>query len=165
MENKNFADLITRSFLDWQLKAGVRKSIQQYADYLDVPQSSLSNWMAGKYVPKDALNINKLFDKIGPEVFDALELERPLFAREELYQDIRDLAHEIHELPEEYRQPVRNILLDVLHQAIKDTKKYDLLPKPERLSDISDEDLKSAADSIKQVIEKMEGDDEREKTD
>lgn len=160
MENKLFTELITRSFLDWQLKAGLRKSVQQYADYLDVPQSSLSNWMTGKYVPKDALNINKLFDKIGPEVFDALGLERPLFAREELYQDIRDLAHEIHELPEEYRTPVRNILLDVLHQAIKDANKTDLLPKPERLSDISDENLKSAADAIRKKISenKTEGD-------
>jgi transcriptional regulator with XRE-family HTH domain len=46
-------------YLKWQQKEGGRRTIQDFADYLDVDRPTLSVWMNGKRVPDDR-NVEKL---------------------------------------------------------------------------------------------------------
>jgi len=69
-------ELLFEKYIEWQKMSGGRRTITEWAKYLDVPQASLSNWMSGSYFPKGA-NLSKLADKLGPEVYDALGMTRP----------------------------------------------------------------------------------------
>ncbi len=58
------------------LERGHRISYSEFADYLEVSQQDLSNWINNKNQPAPE-RITKLARKLGPEVYDALEHERP----------------------------------------------------------------------------------------
>ena len=73
MELKEF---LFQKFLEWQKESGQRRSVKDWAIYLDVPQTSLSTWMNGPYLPKGA-GLSKLAAKLGPEIYDVLGMTRP----------------------------------------------------------------------------------------
>jgi hypothetical protein len=66
-----------QKFLDWQKESGQRRSLGEWAKYLGVPQTSLSTWMNGPYLPKGS-NLGKLAAKLGPEIYDVLGMTRPI---------------------------------------------------------------------------------------
>jgi len=55
---------------------GERKTLEDFADYLDVNRSLLSYWMNGKRIPNEE-NCEKISKKLGNEIYDVLELPRP----------------------------------------------------------------------------------------
>jgi hypothetical protein len=69
-------DFLFQKFLEWQKKSGQRRSIKDWARELGVPQTSLSNWMNGPYLPKGA-SLGKLAAHLGPEIYDVLNMTRP----------------------------------------------------------------------------------------
>ena len=72
----NFPEYIEAQFVKWQSAQGKRKTIQEFADYLEISQALLSMWMNGKRTPGHE-NIVRLAENFGPEVYDALGLARP----------------------------------------------------------------------------------------
>ena len=54
---KELKAFLNMEYLKWQQKEGGRRTIQDFADYLDRP--TLSVWMNGKRVPDDR-NVEKL---------------------------------------------------------------------------------------------------------
>ena len=162
--SKKVADLLFKKYLEWQNGEGKRLSVVEYAKYLDVSQQTLSTWMNGKNEPRDRKNINKLYEKLGPEIYDVLELDRPSYAHPEIEEGVRELALAIQEIPEEYRDETRNVIMDILIQVVKDSKDNQLVPKQERRSEISDDDLTSAVHSIKKLKARQEDDRENKRT-
>jgi transcriptional regulator with XRE-family HTH domain len=63
-------------FVEWERKKGQRQSYSAFARYLGVKQSSLSQWLAGNYPPSRE-NVEKLAEKLGPEIYDIMGMERP----------------------------------------------------------------------------------------
>lgn len=73
MEFKNW---LMDQFVEWERKQASRQTYSAFARYLDVKQPSLSGWLAGDYVPTGE-NLEKVANKLGLEVYDALGLPRP----------------------------------------------------------------------------------------
>jgi transcriptional regulator with XRE-family HTH domain len=64
------------SFLNWQSKFGKRKTLNEFAEHLDITPSLLSMWLSGDRKPgRD--NIEKISELLGPEIYDAMDLPRP----------------------------------------------------------------------------------------
>ncbi len=57
-------------------KVGERKTIGEFAEYLDISRSLLSHYMNGSRNPSKE-NASKIAAKLGPEIFDLLGLARP----------------------------------------------------------------------------------------
>ena len=70
------AKLLEQKFLTWQNEQGRRKTLDDYAEYLGVGRSVLSNWLTGKRSPNTE-SLRVLSSRLGPEVYDVLGLDRP----------------------------------------------------------------------------------------
>jgi len=99
---KEFSDWLTKYYLKWQEELGERKTITEFAEYLDVSQQAVSNWMNGKYKPKGAKNIRSLASKLGLEVYDVLGMDRP-----------EELDQPWNQLPPELRGRLRTALREI----------------------------------------------------
>jgi transcriptional regulator with XRE-family HTH domain len=75
-EKSPLAKWLENKYLEWQTKKGERKTISEFADYLDVNRSLLSFWMNGARIPNEE-NIIKIAEKLGFEIYDVLDMERP----------------------------------------------------------------------------------------
>jgi transcriptional regulator with XRE-family HTH domain len=73
----DFAQFLEIKFIDWQKEEGGRKTVNEFADFLGVGRSTISMWWTKKNVPKDEVIIRKLADRLGLEVYDVLNMERP----------------------------------------------------------------------------------------
>lgn len=71
-----FPNYLTKKFLEWQTELGARKTLEDFADYLNVSRPLLSFWMNGKRIP-NADNLENISAKLGNEIYDVLELPRP----------------------------------------------------------------------------------------
>jgi len=79
----SLATWLNQHFLDWERQEGKRRTITAFAQYLGVPQSSLSSWMSGAYMPSGE-SIQKIAEKLGYEIYDILGVQRPPLADERL---------------------------------------------------------------------------------
>jgi len=66
---------LDRKFNEWQIEVG-RKTITEFADFLDIPRPQLSHYMNARNKPESE-NIEKIAAKLGYEIYDILELKRP----------------------------------------------------------------------------------------
>lgn len=71
-----FPNYLTKKFLEWQTELGARKTLEDFADYLNVSRPLLSFWMNGKRIP-NADNLENISAILGNEIYDALDLPRP----------------------------------------------------------------------------------------
>jgi transcriptional regulator with XRE-family HTH domain len=69
-------DWLSQKFNEWEKAQGRSQSYYAFARYLEVTQSSLSQWMTGASIPagEDLLSVAS---KLGPEVYDVLGVPRP----------------------------------------------------------------------------------------
>lgn len=72
----NFPQFLEKKFLEWQQRMGGRRSVSEFAKWIGVKQSSISMWWTGANTPNPE-SIKLLADKLGLEVYDALDLPRP----------------------------------------------------------------------------------------
>jgi transcriptional regulator with XRE-family HTH domain len=71
-----FSALMERKYLEWQLAQGERRSIEAFADYLNIKKTTLVQWMNDQRKPGPE-NVERLAEALGIEVYDALNLPRP----------------------------------------------------------------------------------------
>jgi hypothetical protein len=65
-------------FLEWQTQEGQRKTIGEFAIWIGVHRVSLSRWMNTENLPDPSdTAVDKIGDKLGPEIYDLLEVPRP----------------------------------------------------------------------------------------
>lgn len=69
-------EYLTQKFLDWQAAEGERKTLEDFADFLDVNRSLLSYWMNGSRIPSEK-NVDKIAVKFGNDIYEILDLPRP----------------------------------------------------------------------------------------
>ncbi len=69
-------EFLTQSYLNWQAEQGEIKTLEEYAEYLDVNRSLLSFWMNGKRVPNNDA-CEKISAKLGNDIYDILGKPRP----------------------------------------------------------------------------------------
>jgi len=67
---------LDHQFLQWQISQGGSKTIVEFAEHLGVSRDALYKWMNGKRAP-DLEYVEKLADKLGPEIYDLIGLPRP----------------------------------------------------------------------------------------
>jgi predicted transcriptional regulator len=67
---------LNHQFLVWQLDQDGRKTVGEFAKYLGVSRDALYKWMNGQRVP-DLECVEKLADKLGPEVYALVGLPLP----------------------------------------------------------------------------------------
>lgn len=71
-----FSEWLLTQYDKWKETAGADKKLADFANYLDVPPTSLSNWINAGYKPRSD-TINRLSKKLGLEVYEVLGLRRP----------------------------------------------------------------------------------------
>ncbi len=71
-----FAKWLDNQYLEWQRREGERRTVLEFADYLDVNRSLLSYWMNGSRIPSEE-NMIKIALKLGFEIYDVLKMDRP----------------------------------------------------------------------------------------
>jgi transcriptional regulator with XRE-family HTH domain len=71
-----FQKWLKGKFLNWQIELNDSKTQSQFASYLGVPPTSLSNWMTTGSKPR-AEYIALLSSKLGPEIYEVLGMTRP----------------------------------------------------------------------------------------
>lgn len=76
-EAAEFSAWLTRKFLDWQTQSGERKSVVEFAAYLEVDQPSLSKYLTGKSTPTGD-NLLKIAMKFGFEAYELLDAQPPI---------------------------------------------------------------------------------------
>ncbi len=67
---------LNHQFLLWQLNQGGRQTVGEFAKYLGVSRDALYKWMNGQRAP-DLECVEKLADKLGPEVYGLVGLPLP----------------------------------------------------------------------------------------
>lgn len=72
----DFRQWIENKYLQWQSNQGGRRTVMQFAEYLQLSQQTVSNWLNGTRQPTGE-NIRKIAEKLGLEVYDVLGLQRP----------------------------------------------------------------------------------------
>lgn len=102
---------LRNKYLEWQLSEGDRRTVVEFAEYLGVPQPSLSEWMGGKYAPRGR-SVAKLGGKLGFEIYDILDVPRP--APIELNRHLDKMLRAAAQLPIEVQARVSKALQRVV---------------------------------------------------
>lgn len=118
----DFRQWLEMKYLDWQRRQGGRKTVLQFAEYLDVSQQTLSNWLNETRKPQGD-NVRKLADKFGLEVYDVLGLERPnadMFYLQSIWDELS---------PEDRRE-----IMDKARKSAHENENISTAPKKRRTS-------------------------------
>lgn len=101
----NFRQFLEMKFLEWQQRAGGRKTVYEFADYIGVSQPAVSSWWNETRIPQGD-NVRKLAEKLGLEVYDVLGLPRPdsdLFYIQSVWEELTvETRKALREKVEEY---------------------------------------------------------------
>jgi len=98
-----FSEWLHEKYNQWNRLFGGEKNYNDFAEYLDIPATSLSNWLNAGYKPRGE-NISKLAGKY-PDVYQALGMPQPapaftsipeLFAQT-IYEAIERAGYQIRE--------------------------------------------------------------------
>lgn len=78
-KTKRFVNWLRQRYWDWQRDTGELDNISQFAKYIDdrIGQPNMSKWLNGKTLPAGE-NVHLLAAKLGPEIYDILEVEPPV---------------------------------------------------------------------------------------
>ena len=71
-----FSDWIRNKFLEWERERGSRQSYSEFARYLGVKQTTLSQWMRGGFEPKGEY-VDRLAVHLGTEIYGILGIGEP----------------------------------------------------------------------------------------
>ena len=71
-----FPQFLDRKFLEFQQGQGGRRTVAEFAAFIGVKQSTLSIWWNSGSEPSGE-SVRLLAEKLGLEVYDVLELDRP----------------------------------------------------------------------------------------
>jgi len=72
----DFSNWLNQKYLEWQIGSGGRKTISEFADYLNIPRSVVNHYLNGRTTPKRK-NTEKIATKLGPEAYDLMGFQRP----------------------------------------------------------------------------------------
>ena len=76
MEAKRLGKWLEGKYVDWMAKAGQRRTVTEFAKWLDIPRSLISRYLGGTRLPSRE-NVDKIAAKLGPEIYDLMGFQRP----------------------------------------------------------------------------------------
>lgn len=88
---ESWRQFTNKKFLEWQNQMGARKTITAFANYIGIPQPTVSLWLNGSRLPKSNEEIEKISSIWGLDVYDALQVERPdeyLYKLKKVWKDL-----------------------------------------------------------------------------
>ncbi len=97
-------------YLDWQKQNG-RASQRKFSHWLGIHYSLVNQWMNGKGGKPGQNNLAKLAFKIGPEVYEVLNIPPPP-------EFIQKLEAIYDELTPDQRQSLKNKISDILNEYL-----------------------------------------------
>lgn len=62
--------------MEWEAEVGHRRTVSEFAEWLNIPRSLCSRYLTGSRSPSRS-NMELIAIKLGPEVYDLLGLQRP----------------------------------------------------------------------------------------
>jgi len=88
------AKWLEKKYLEWMYLGGSIRTQKDFAEYLGVSQPVLNRYMTGRHKRPDFEIIVKFADKLGPEIYDVVGLDRPESV-------VRELKEAYEAVPEE----------------------------------------------------------------
>ena len=101
----NIPDLLTKKYLEWQLQGTQRKTLDDFAEYLNVKRPTLSAWMNGSRIPGEE-HKNRLIELFGTDAMLAFG-EDP-----DLYSVKQNWEHLPPEVRKSYREQIEKKALE-----------------------------------------------------
>ena len=89
---KTIQDFFTQKFAEWERSTGSRQNYKNFAAYLGVAPTTLSNWKNDGHAPKGEY-LRLVARKLGDEIYEILG-EKPPEDVHPFYQIFRDLSSE-----------------------------------------------------------------------
>ena len=77
-----FKDWINQKYFEYLQQYGVRSTITEFAAHIGTTQTTLSSWMNGTRIPGRQKSIDLLVSKFGPEVYEIIGKDKPVFGYE-----------------------------------------------------------------------------------
>lgn len=75
--NKQFKEWLEAQYIAWRsAQTAKRVSLARFAEYLEISPGALNMYLLRGSVPTGA-NLIRLADKLGPEIYDVLDVPRP----------------------------------------------------------------------------------------
>jgi transcriptional regulator with XRE-family HTH domain len=84
MKETPLSKWLNARFLKWQSDSGRKRTTVEFAKYLGLGRGTVTQWMDGARERPKALYVQKLAEKLGPDLYDVLGLARPEPADAEL---------------------------------------------------------------------------------
>jgi plasmid maintenance system antidote protein VapI len=75
-KNKDLAKWMEGKFIQWMAQTGERHTVTEFAEWLGIARPVVSRYLSGDRVPTGN-NVDKIADRLGPEIYDLLGLQRP----------------------------------------------------------------------------------------
>lgn len=73
---EDLSSWLEQEYLLWQQEQGKRATLAQFAKYIGISGALLSHYMNGIRKPSEE-NIHKLADRLSPDIYDILGLQKP----------------------------------------------------------------------------------------
>ena len=96
MGRKEFEKFMNMAFLKYDAERGRKSSQAEFAGWLELPPETISRYMRGLTTPS-GVNLQKLADRLGPGIYDALGVPRRM-PSEKRYPELARLLESWHEL-------------------------------------------------------------------
>ena len=75
-KSKPVAAWLNAKFVGWIHQEGQRKTLREFAEWLEVKEGPLGHWLAGRNKPT-VDNVHKIAAKLGDEIYDLLGIACP----------------------------------------------------------------------------------------
>lgn len=118
-----FSQFLELKYIEYQRNAGGRKTVQDFAGFLGIAQTTASAYMNGKRVPEGE-TVYKLAMKLGIEIYDSLGLPRP-------DPDLLYIQMTWGELSEDTRRKLRDLAEDAKQRNLNAAQPTTRKRKPE----------------------------------
>ena len=106
MKSKSeFARWLELQYVDWMHERGEVTTQREFAEYLGLDQVQLSHYINERRKKPDKVALEKLASKLGPEIYDVLDLARPDL-------DLKQVTAVWHLLSEEQKERIMAIALE-----------------------------------------------------
>lgn len=76
MVKTKLGEWLEQQYVTWQARQGGRRTIDAFAQYVGVSRVAINRWMNGTRTP-DAEYADLIAEKLGPEIYDLLDIPRP----------------------------------------------------------------------------------------
>ncbi len=71
------SEWIRQKYIEWLTDEGVIRSQREFADYIGIEKVALSRYINKNIKNPDIETVDKIANKLGPEIYDVLGLARP----------------------------------------------------------------------------------------